>query len=610
MHLGSHLASGHAPETEPAFIPYDPVELDEGHQLDPAAVEKRILDAAPQVDACLVASARLRGRVQTDVLLALRPGTDPDDDHEGAVLAALSGAEAATLRRVLVLGADRELSADELEHRRTLIWQHQVAEIAGARLPGVGAAVNPVPAPTERVPVAFAGDGEGIAGLSWGQHEIWQSMTRQGNWLPLGGWRPVDPGTPVEAIAEELAYLHTRFPSMRTLMRFDPQGRLTQELFASGTTELDIFDLDADAAPEAVDELAAAVSAHYQHQPYDLRNEWPVRMGVVRQGGEATRMIVAMHHMALDGGGAETMLRDVATRSTEPPSGLQQLEQSAWQRSPAGRRHSDRTLRHFADILRAMPTPTFPPSDDPRRPRYWSAEYYSPALRPALAALRERTGADPTRILFAVYGIALAHVTGVHPVIFRPVIGNRFRHQLADVVCHAAQAGLVLLDVADATVEEVIERAGPSAMNALKHSYFDPEQLNEMTEAIGRDRGAELDIASFLNDRRVAPAADAAATAAATAPEADTPAAPTAPTAEDFATARAASRFTWTQRRNDPVERLFLHVDDGPDAVTLLVEADTRGMSPAQIEHLVREIEEVAVTAATQPGLSTGIPAH
>ena len=591
MHLGSQPGT----DSEPVVAPYEAVDLDDGLQLHPADVEKRILEVAPQIRDCLVTSVRLRGRVQTDVLLALKPGIDPDDDHEVAIRPAFSDTEAATIRRIFVIGTDRKMPVGDLDRHRTLIWRNQAAEMAGARLPGLGPAVNPVPVPTEQVPVSFAGEGAGVAEMTWGQHEIWQSMTRQGNWLPLGGWRPVDPGTGVEAIADELAYLHTRFPSMRTLLRFDDQGWPHQELFASGSTHLDVFD----AAPgaEAADALAEAISGDYQHQPYDLRAEWPVRMAVVRQDGEATRLVVAMHHLALDGGGGEIMLRDVAVRATERPSGLQQLEQTAWQSSPAGRKHSDRTLRHFAGILRVMPTPTFPPSADPRRPRYWSAEYTSAALRPALAALGERTGADPTRVLFAVYGIALARATGVNPVLFRPVIGNRFRHQLADVVCHAAQAGLVLLDVADCTVEQVIERAGPAAMNAFKHSYFNPKQLNEMVEAIGRERGAELDIASFFNDRRTMPMAAGAGKAAEAAEV----------TAESLAAARATSRFGWIARRNDPVERLFLHIDDSPDAITLRIEADTRGMAPAQIEHLVREIEEVAVTAATQPGLSSGI---
>ncbi|MEY9855681.1 hypothetical protein ABH935_001285 [Catenulispora sp. GAS73] len=605
MHLGSQQASGRAPDSEPVFAFHDPVDLDDGQQLHPEALEKRILTVAPQIRDCLIASARLRGRVQTDVLLVLQPGVDPDDDHESAIGPAFTAAELATIRRILVLGADRDLPPERLADDRVLTWQHQILEMAGARLPGLGADPDPVPRPDERVPVEFAGDSAGVAALTWGQHEIWQSMTRQGNWLPLGGWRPLEAGTTVEAVADELAYLHTRFPSMRTFLRFDAQGNPHQELLSSGSTHLEIY--DAPPGAQAADDLAAAISDHYQYTPYDLRTEWPVRMAVVRQNGEATRMAVAMHHLALDGGGAEVMFRDVAVRASAPPNGLQQLQQTQWQTSPAGLRHSDRTLRHFTDILRVMPTPTFPPSDDPRRPRYWSAEYHSPALRPALAALGERTGADPTRVIFAVYAIALAHVTGVHPVLFRPVIGNRFRHQLADVACHAAQAGLVLLDVADSTVEDVIDRAGSAAMNALKHSYFDPKRLNELIEEIGRERGAELDIASFFNDRRAttmtSPSpADAEAPAGSATPH---PAGPT--TAEEFAKARAAGRFEWVQRRNDPVERLFLHVDEGPDGLSLIVEADTRGMSPAQIEQLVREIEQVAVEAALQPNLSTGI---
>src|SRR5258708_4773607 len=141
MHLGSQQASGRTPDSEPVFTLHDPVELDDGQQLHPTSIEKRILTVAPQVRDCLVASARLRGL-----------GPDP----------------------------------------------------------------SRVPSPTDRVPVAFAGDGEGVAELTWGQREIWQSMTRQGNWLPLGGWRPLDPGTTIESIADELAYLHGRFPSMRT----------------------------------------------------------------------------------------------------------------------------------------------------------------------------------------------------------------------------------------------------------------------------------------------------------------------------------------------------------------------------------------------------------
>lgn len=561
---------------------------DEVHQLPCADAEKRIVEALPQVSACTVVSARIEGHVRTDVLLDLEPGADPHADYEPAVRAALDDAEAESLRRVFVLGVERDFPEGPDGGREALVRRHY-AELLGARLPGLGAGADPVPIPTERIPVDFAGGDCGEGELSWGQREIWQAMTRQGNWLPLGGCKPLEPGTTVADIADELAYLHGRFPSMRTRLRFDDRARPHQVLSAEGRTHLEVFDAaDGDAA---ADELAAAISAHYERAPFDMRAEWPVRMAVVRQGGAATRMVVIMHHLALDGGGAETMIRDVAARATEPPTGLQQLELAAWQYSPAGQRQNDRAMRHFGELLRAMPVPTFPTSADPRRPPWWTAEFDSGALPSALALLAERTGADAARVTTAVYAIALARVTGVNPVLLRPVIGNRFRRQLADVVCHASQAAIVLLD-AGGTVEDVIERTGPASMNALKHSFYDPEQFDDLVRRIGEERGAKLDVASFLNYRRVA--SDAAETISAR-------------TREEFDALCAASQFRWAGERNDPVERLFINIDDVPGGVRLTLEADTRALAPAQIERVARGIEEVAVQAALRPGLDTRV---
>ena len=563
-------------------------EFEDRHRLPSASAEKRIREALPQVRDCVVVAARLEGRVQTDVLLILHDGADPVADHEPGVRAALDASEAETIRRVFVIGVDRAFPYDGVEDREALARWH-LAELLGARLPGLGSGADPVPVAAERLRVGFAGAGTGIAEITWGQREIWQAMTRQGTWLPLGGWKPLEPGTTVADIADELAYLHGRFPSMRTRLHFDAEGRPRQVLEAEGWTELEIF--DAPDGEEAADELAAAVDAHYQRAPFDLRTEWPVRMAVVRQGGVATRMVVIMHHLALDGGGAEIMMRDVAMRATEPPAGVQQLELAQWQRSEAGRKYSERAMRHARHILRTMPVPTFPPSADPRRPPWWSAEFESCALRRALAALAERTGADASRVMVAVYAVALARITGVNPVLMRPVVGNRFRRQLADVVCHASQAGVVLLDVADGTVEDVIDRTGPISMIALKHSYYDPEQLDELVRTIGRERGAELDIASFVNDRR-APATSETLPAW---------------TADDYAKARTSSGFRWSGRHSDPVERMFVHIDDAPDAVRLSIAADTRALAPDQIERLAHSIEEIAVGAALQPGLDSGV---
>jgi hypothetical protein len=434
--------------------------------------------------------------------------------------------------------------------------------------------------------VDFRGDGEGVEELSWGQREIWQSMTRQGNWLPLGGWKPLDPGTTVADVAAELAYLHGRFPAMRTRLRFDATWRPRQELFAEGRTELAVFDA-AEPGPEAADRLAAEIQAHYEHRPYDLRAEWPIRMAVVRQDGLATRMVVLMHHVAVDGGGAAVMIRDAAVRNTAPQTALSPLEQARWQGSPAGKTQNQRALRYFEQLLRTIPIPRFPESPDPRRPRWWGLEYESPALREALPIISARIGADPTHVLLALYAVALARVTGVNPVVLRLVVGNRFRPSLADSVSNVANAGLVVVDVADATVGELVERARRAVVTGLKHGYYDPEQLGRLIDRVAADRGADPDIKSFFNDRR----ADRSMAALEPAP----------PTPESLRAVLGQGRLRWTTRRNVPVERLFVQIEDVPDAVKLGIEADTRALAPAQLEALARGVEEAAVRAVLEP---------
>jgi hypothetical protein len=469
-------------------------------------------------------------------------------------------------------------------------------EVTGAWLPGVGSMPEPTPVPSEQVRIVFEGEGSGIAELAWGQRDIWNAMVAENNVLPMGGYKALDPGTTVEDVADELAYLLNRFPSMRTRLRFDGEGRPRQELSSSGETVLEVFDAEtypAEGGEDAADVLASAVEALYRHVPYDLRTDWPVRMAVVRRSGAPTHMVVIMHHLTTDGGGAAVMLRDVAVRATAPPTGMQMLEQARWQGSPEGRRQSDKVMRYMEPILREMPAEFHPAGlGDSQQPPHWEGQYDSAALRIALPALAARSGATENPVMTALWAIALARITGVSPVLIRPVVGNRFRRALADVVCHTAQTGLLTLDVVDTTVAEVVERARQAGLATLKNGYYDPESFSSLVARVGEERGAELNISTIYNDLR-----------------ADRPVGDTAPvpTADELEAARAASTFGWSRKLQHSIVRLFLTVDETPGAVRLLITADTAHLSPAVIEELSRGIEAVAVEAVLDPGATTGV---
>jgi len=456
----------------------------------------------------------------------------------------------------------------------------------------------PLLKPADRVLVPFTADdaaGHRVCPMSWGQKEIWQAMINQRNWLPMGGTKPLPAGTTLQDVAEELRYLVSRFPSMRTRLHYEGDAWPLQELFDSGEIALEVF--DADAAGPA--ETASAVEAQYRNTDYNFAEDWPVRMAVVRQDGEPAYMVAIMCHLVGDGVGVEFMLRDVAVLSTEPQTGLQQVDQAEWQASPAGLRQSAGALRYWEKILRTIPPRPLPDSADPRSPRHWRAEYDSPALRRVLPVLAERTGASASSVLLAMYSVALARITGINPVVSRTIVSNRFRPGLATPVCQIAQGGICALDVAGLTFDEAVDRAQRDTITMFKYAYFDPEQVTALFQQVSQERGPDLNISCFVNDRRGPDLRSPnAANAESGAIAAGQPAEDGEPTE---------SVFRWLPARDIPVERLFIHFDDTAIGIMITVCADTHFLSPAHMEALARGMEAVVLEAEYDPAAPTRV---
>lgn len=471
---------------------------------------------------------------------------------------------------------------------------------SAAAVPGTapGAAPDPLPVPTERVAVAFAGEGSGIGDLSWGQREIWLAMLRQG-WLRMGGSLPLGPGATLDGIAGELAYMMGRFPTLRTRLRFDAGGRPSQELFAAGEIALEVYDTDdadgadGDADPAA---LASAVEARYLTAPRDFAGEWPLRMGVVRHRNALTHLVVITCHLVTDGAGMAVLSRETQERAVGPLEGMQALELAAWQQSPAGKRQSAYTLRYLEKTMRSVVPRRLPASTDPREPRHWTGELTSPALNAAVQAISERTRADSSSVLLALYAIALSRRGLLRPAVVRPLSGNRFRPGLAGVVCNLVQSGICVFDVADRTVDDVVTQAKRAVMAAYKNSYFDPDEELALIDRIAREQGPGAErwsphTWSFFNDRRTARRGEGLPPAG----------------RDRVRELLDATTFRWVEKKENPYEPLFLHIEETPDGLVLIVSADTHHVSPADNEGLARDMEELGVRAAFDAAVPTGV---
>jgi hypothetical protein len=462
--------------------------------------------------------------------------------------------------------------------------------------PGQQPAAPPVPA--ERVTVAFAGDGAGAAELTWGQRMIWAMMVDYG-WFWIGNVLPQPAGRTVQDTADELRYMMSRFPTLRTRLRFDAEGRPSQELFADGEITFDVYDCDGDTDPQHV---AAAVYKHYRTVARDFVHEWPLRQAVVRRDGMATHVVTLACHLVTDGAGMLLLAEETRARLAEPPRGMEQLDLARWQDSPDGRRQSAAALGHVETVLRSVAPRSLPPSADRREPRYWTGTLSSAAVGPAVQAIADRTRADSSTVLLTLYAVALGRRELLNPAVIRPVVNNRFRPSLGKLVSNIVQSGVCVLDVAETTVDEAIGRARRVARSAYKEAYFDPEAEAALIDRLAREQPDAPRWSSqawtLFNDLRAARRRSSA------------PAPSDASTADAIPDLLARTEFHWTAWRDEPLEPLYLTIHEDPRGTgltVLTVRADTWYVAPDDGEGLLRDIENLAVAAASDPAVPTGV---
>src|SRR5207245_736343 len=76
------------------------------------------------------------------------------------------------------------------------------------------------------------------------------------------------------------------------------------------------------------------------------------------------------------------------------------------------------------------------------------------------------------------------------------------RPGFADVAAQLSQHGICVVDTANATFNEVVDRAQSAATSASFYGYYDPAQCARLLDETAARLGRPLDISWHLNDRR------------------------------------------------------------------------------------------------------------
>jgi hypothetical protein len=448
--------------------------------------------------------------------------------------------------------------------------------------------------------VRFAATEAGTEPLTWGQKAIFQDMQESGGQFSMRGRVDLPAAGTMADAAARVNGLLVRHASLRMRLGTGQAGRPCQEVAGSGQFGLDILTFPDDADRADVTRYRDHLYATWPLERFDFQHDWPLRAAVLRHRGACLHLVFALSHLAADGGGLLLLLADLladGTGTVKDPRHPDVLDIARSERTSQLRQLSGRTMRFWESRLLHIPPQTFAGTAGPNGQagqRYGQARFSSPAAHLAMLAISRRTGTDASRVTLAMIATAIGRATGMPALTLKVMVNNRFRPGMADVIAPISQNSVVTVDVADASVDEVVARTRAATVTAGMRAYYDPDDLSEVTARLDAERGYPARVTCRVNDQR----------AMIMRPNAE---ADPRPAREQIQRTLAETSLTWLGPRENMHEQVLILVENRRDVVSLHMMWDLSCLTDGQVEALLRGVEDVAVEAAFDPEAPTKV---
>lgn len=291
--------------------------------------------------------------------------------------------------------------------------------------------------------------------------DIRQECTVQDVWRALG------------AVAE-------RHESLRTNYVFEADGSPRQFIGAQDASEV----LGrVEQAVADISELPALTASKYQ-EVLDIYHGIPWRAVVITSDGTPTKVLLVLHHMAVDGAGSLIMQDDfhalLAGQTLPPPAG--QPIGLALDQQGAGSFRLRAAERYWRRTLEAAPR--VPAGDvgsataNTANATMLGASLHTGVPLEVAHAGAERLDVSAATVVLAAYYDALRTVLGRRALLLMAISANRFDPSMAGVVTSLTQWAPMLLDF-DGTESfaDLAVKIHGKALNAFKNSICDPDYV-------------------------------------------------------------------------------------------------------------------------------------
>lgn len=353
--------------------------------------------------------------------------------------------------------------------------------------------------PGDVVPVRFEGGRARSGPMTVGQANMRRCVLRDDPaHMNACVVRTLPAGSTTERLADVLATLALRHETLRTT--YPEQPELHQEVAGSGAFAMAVHPADGDP-----DGCAREVGLRLRAARFDPPAELPVRAAVVTEDGVPVRLVLVYCHIAVDAAALDLLGREwtdlLAGKALPEPNAVQPVDLALSEQEGSGRRRLVSSLRYWDDLLRTTPQAMFAvPGVGASDWMHSRLRIRSRAAAAALEAVSARTGASRPNVVLAAMCTLLGHRLGQRTFVAATLAANRFLPELAAYTGTVAQDALMSVRLDAGTFDEVVRRVRTRSLAALRHSWFDYEELLPVIRGAERDRGTHWARDCVFND--------------------------------------------------------------------------------------------------------------
>ncbi|MEV8536217.1 amino acid adenylation domain-containing protein [Streptomyces sp. NPDC051211] len=298
----------------------------------------------------------------------------------------------------------------------------------------------------------------------------------------------------VDALRAAVRDLVARHETLRTLMAEDADGTPYQQVVPAAEVNLDIplVDVSVNGVAEAVAEVL--------EDPFDMATQIPVRAALVRSGAEEHRLVLVIHHIAVDGESMAPLARDLGAAYAARLDGhapdwqelpVQYVDYTLWQRELLGEADDPDSVltaqaSYWKQELAGVPQPLPLPADRPRPPAPSHqgdvVEFgLDPELSAAVEDLARAHGATASMVLQSALSVLLSRLGSGDDITMGSPIANRTDAELAELVGFFVNTWVLRADLSgNPSFEEVLRQVRGKALTAYDNQEAPFERLVEL----------------------------------------------------------------------------------------------------------------------------------